>query len=159
MGYNLTIGNAIPTRPDPSDGNEGDFGWTVNMEQHPDAPCAPNDTNPGASIRWPSYSGWAGFARAVGLYDILIQKDTPGSLMRSHPGVAPIFPMHRERTRATLAAYRVLHPGIVAGFSDDPFEDDTVAIRAAATLARLEWLDWWIGWALDNCENPAMANS
>lgn len=165
MGYTLKIGNAKPVKPDPSDAPGGSFGWDVESIILPNAPAAPNDANPHANYRWPSYSVWAGFAREVGLSDLFFDKNMDGVLLDSHPGVAPLYPWHREQIDAALVAYKAKHPEAVARFAapvhgGHPFavEDEPHAAENG-TLARLEWLAWWVGWALDNCENPAFGNS
>lgn len=160
MGYTLTIGEAKPCPPDPSDEPGGSFTWDVDEMSHDDAPRAPNDANPGANFRWPSYGVWADFARDVGLYDMLIDRDGEGTLMPRHPGIAPLYPWHRDRVSAALADFRAKHPAAVARFSDNPMGGDADPMAGAnASLARLEWLDWWIRWAIDNCKHPAMSNS
>ena len=83
MGYTLTIGEAKPCPPDPSDEPGGSFTWDVDEMSHDDAPRAPNDANPGANFRWPSYGVWADFARDVGLYDIGISTGTGRSTRRN----------------------------------------------------------------------------
>lgn len=165
MGYTITIGNATPQPPDPSDAPGGSFGWTVASLVLPEAPHAPNDVNGGANYRWPSYSVWADFARDVGLHDMFFDKDGEASLMLHHPGIAPLSAWHREQTAAALAAYRKKHPTAVARFADPvvggrPFGTvESPMDGPNAALARLEWLDWWIGWALANCQHPALGNS
>ncbi len=163
MGYTLTIGNATPKPPDPSDGDEGQFSWDVDNLTLPEAPAAENDINGHANYRWPSYSVWDDFAREVGLYDMFFDKSV--GLIRHHPGVVPLSEDHRTQVAGAVARWRALHPTAVPRFADPKpnghlFEVvDHPMNGPNATLARLEWLSWWIGWALDNCEHPAFANS
>lgn len=159
MGYSLTIGNATPTYPEPSDGTEGTFGWDVETLDHPDSPAFENDANPGRNVRWPSYSVWADFAKDVGLYDLFLDKYT--GLMRQHPGVLPIFPSHLARVRESLAAYRAKYPDArprFNAFSTTPPPPDPLD-EPNANLARLLWVEWWFAWALEHCEHPAMGNT
>lgn len=162
MGYTLTIGNAVPRPPDPADGDEGTFGWGVASATHPDAPAGVNDANPRANYRWPSYSTWSDFARAVGLYELFFDKEI--GLIRAHPGIVPLLPKHRTEIDAALARWRAMHPDAVPRFADPlpghPFGVVPHPMNGPnATLARLEWLAWWVGWALDNCEHPAFENT
>lgn len=155
MGYTLTIGNARPAKPDADDTG---YRWEIAplAAPVPDAPRHPNDTNPGAPFRWPSYSAWADFTRATGLDDLFYSRD--GGLLASHPGIARLTAAHRATIDAALVAYRAAHPGAVAGFSAD-YGDTDPASLVNAQLARLEWLAFWVGWALGNCEHPAFGNS
>lgn len=163
MGYTLTIGNAVPQPPDPRDGDEGMFGWTVENLILPEAPAPDNDMNKHANYCWPSYSVWADFAQAVDLYALFFDKDF--GLIRRHPGIVPLLPHHRTEVAEALAAFRAAHPTAVPRFADPkpdghPFDVVENPMNGPnAILARLVWLDWWIGWALDNCEHPAFENS
>lgn len=160
MGYTLHIGNAIPAEPDPDDDA---FRWEIAPLSAivPEAPRAPNDTNPGAPFRWPSYSAWADFCDAVGLRDLFYNRES--GLLRSHPGIVRLNAGHRATIDAALTRYRERHPDAVAQFTGaslfPPFEAPSPGDMANAHLARLEWLAFWVGWALDNCERPALYNS
>lgn len=100
------------------------------------------------NVRWPSYGGWKDFAVEVGLDELFF--DEEHGLMRPHPGCAVLREHHESAIALALAAYRVRYPHAVAGF--DGSDED-------GALARLEWLWWWVRWALDNCERPAIYNS
>lgn len=156
MGYTIRIGNATPKPPDPRHAPGGSFDWKVGEVQLPDAPCAPNDPNGWRNYRWPSYSVWADFARDVGLYDMLIDGNADGTLMPSHPGIAPLYPWHKEQIDAALARYRQAHPNAVPKFTNEPGDR---ADEINGHLARLEWLAWWVSWALTNCKHPALENT
>ena len=80
--------------------------------------------------RWPSYIGWSEFVRATKLNDVM------NELMKSHPGIASITISHKK------------------------------AIDEAAKLqlptvhrVRINWLQYWVNWALENCEDPVLCNS
>ena len=161
MGYSITIGNAKPKYPDPSDGDEGVFDWEVDTAESPDAPDIPNDFQPKESNRRPSYSVWADFARETGLHELFFDRDY--GMMRSHPGVAPITKARCAEVRNALTRYKAENPAAIARFCTpipgSPFEvENEPNAEKNATLARLTWLDFWFHWALKNCEHPAIEN-
>lgn len=163
MGYNLTIGEAVIARDD-------DF-IRIHAESvsHPDAPAFGEPTDH-TSSRWPSYTVWADFCRQAGIEELFFgggwvvglhgggyapcsdnfHRETP--MLAEHPGVAVIMPADADYVRAALTRYQAKHPDVEPGFT----ESNNVA---AATLARLIWLDYWFDWAVKNCTNPVLANS
>ena len=154
MGYTFTIGNAVPKH------SKDDFpylsaGWEVEGMTHPDAPTFPGDEMTGNSNgRHPSYGVWSEFCRSVGLYDLFY--DERGHLHAGHPGCIGLTVEDADRITAALKAYQAtstLPPG---------FEKDW-SYRGPAnydySLARLIWLEWWVRWAVTNCETPAIENT
>lgn len=99
---------------------------------------APADGSPTdyTNARWPSYTGWTDFTRATGLF--LLFGDKVGELIPEHPGYAILTKRHQViinsayNTRSTLAKEHI---------------------------GRLEWLKFWVDWALANCKQPAFVNS
>jgi hypothetical protein len=158
MGYTLTIGNAELGRGD------WDYLAFVPSMVMDDAPHAPNDANPGANYRWPSYSSWLAFCDEVGLRDLFYDEET--GLLRPHPGCKILTPEIQEVISTALDRYRRNHPDAVARF-DAPSGRGIVADLTEPpqyppsdyALARLEWLDWWVRWAIANCEHPAIHNT
>lgn len=171
MGYTITIGQAEPSEPfyPDGDGETEQYGFTVASREFPDAPAAPGDVNPRCNYRWPSYSVWANFAREVGLHALFLGDDDSrsGGLLRPHPGVAVLRPHHAATIHAALDSYRSKHPEAVARFDvyppgTSPIDEMTGLSQhpdCDYALARLEWVSWWVDWALANCSRPAMANS
>lgn len=147
MGYSIIIGEHIP-----SDGEDLSWAQSVRLDEAP-AFAEPTDHT---NERWPSYSGWADFLEAVGLTYLsprtggyATDPDCP-PLMEEHPGSMPVLPIHLERIEAAKEAYHKRIgleklPGW--GEGQDP------------QLARLDWLVFWVRWALKNCKNPVCANS
>ena len=163
MGYTIKIGQAEPAEPEEGD---HEFGWSVATMELPDAPRAEGDPNPGKNYRWPSYGGWDAFTREIGLYSLFYEDSGDGGgLMRPHPGVIILRPEHGAFIRGALEAYRLKHPSARAGFSvfppGTPIEVEMQGgdrSNEDGCLARLEWLSWWVDWALANCSRPAMEN-
>lgn len=153
MGFNLTVGDAMPRYPDEK---HNSFGWTVREVCLPDAPAIPNDApwSQHGNQRSPLYTVWEDFTRSTGLEDLLGHTDS--ELIPYYPGVAPLTRAHADRVDAALVAFHTAHPEAVARFSaemawgggSDTGEHD-------GHLARLTWLAWWIRWAVENCAHPA----
>lgn len=152
MGYTFTIGNAVPKF------NKDDFprlraAWEVDLVEHGDAPAFANDAVTGKrNERSPGYGVWSDFARAVGLYEFFY--DETGRLHAGHPGCIAISREDADLVSAALARYRAkttLPPGF------EPW-DYAGPATCDGHLARLIWLEWWMQWAVRNCETPAIEN-
>lgn len=161
MGYTLTIGNAVPEFS--KDYGELYARWVVESTDRPDSPALPNDTNPRKNYRWPSYSGWANFCREAGIYPLFYGDDPQarGGLLENHPGCVLLTEEHYKVVADALVARKAIaeHP---PGFMLDegyPIPQDGTPGEFDAILGRLVWLEWWMRWALDNCETPAIGNS
>ncbi len=98
------------------------------------------------NLRSPSYSVWETFCRKSGLRELLLDRRV--GLMRDHPGTEEISRAHVVAVARALRAYKAAHAGAVPGFCGGQDE----------TLARLEWLAWWMTWAVDHCARPALHN-
>jgi hypothetical protein len=144
MGYDIYIGNAVCESE--RDGDELWSRWTVQGTTSDKAPVFEYDAMTGnGNSRHPSYSGWADFAEETGLTDFFFDKQE--GMLREHPGCFIITEDHYNTVKKALMLRR--GKGGKAGFGDG--ED--------YNLARLMWMEFWMRWALDNCENPAIANS
>lgn len=153
MGYTFTIGNATP-RFDKTDFPHLIAEWGVEGVARDDAPVFENDQmTSNTSSRSPSYSAWADFARTVGLYSFFF--DERGHLHAGHPGCIGITKEDADLVTATLAQYRTKAKS-PPGFEDWGYDGPD---RVDAHLARLIWLEWWMRWAVENCETPAIANT
>lgn len=163
MGYTLTIGEAqLET-------SEERIGIGARGERHDSAPAFGEPTD-GTNSRWPSYTAWHDFCREVGIHELFygsgwspderrylecpdgFHRESP--LLGHHPGAALLTVGDRQFVRSALERYRAAHPGVSPGFTDDE-----IAPPTASALARLIWLDYWIGWAVENCTNPVLENS
>lgn len=159
MGYTLIIGEFEPAFN--YDGLESYISNDVRAEKLDNAPAygEPTDYTNG---RWPSYSSWAAAMRFTGLYDIMFNEST--GLIREHPGCFPLVKEHKEIIDKAYAEYYSKYPNCKAGYSPKLneekriFEDpDWPICNNHAT--RLEWLKFWVDWALTNCKRPVFYNS
>lgn len=174
MGYDIYIGNTemelIEQYEDEDefvtpysriiDGKVCYFKPVVRKEvRQPDAPTFPNDDLTGkGNSRHPSYVGWTEFCKKAGLYDLFFNCKT--GLMREHPGHVSLEVQHAQVIEEALAKWRKDHPCARPGF-DVPYpwqEGYGVPSGNDPILARLIWLDWWVQWALKNCEHAAIYN-
>lgn len=154
MGYTFTVGNAVPVH------HKDDFPylsarWEVEHAQLDAAPSFSGDEMTGKSnMRSPSYSVWSDFCRATGLYELFY--DECGHLHARHPGCIGITQEDADFVTAALARYRAkatLPPGFEQAwdYSGPPNYD--------YNFARLIWLEFWMQWAVKNCETPAIQNT
>ena len=138
MGYRILIGNAVET-PD---------GPAIEQLHLDDAPAFPGDDDcHHLNERAESYTAWANFAEATGLHGMFFHPDH--GLLTQHPGLAPITPAHVEEVQRALQRQVKSGRGQMPGFG----------VGLDYTAARLLWLDWWMRWAVKNCESPAIQNS
>ncbi len=155
MGISITIGNAVPKMADEDDDpDDRSPRWEVVGGESPDAPSFFGEE--ASSTRSPSYGQWAQFCRSVGLVGLMGEN---GTLVPSHPGVAILRPSDLAAVREALHAWRARpwpNPERIAGFNEYDAETDP---RLDGNQARLLWLEFWIDWALKNCEHPAMGNT
>lgn len=154
MGYTFTIGNAIPVH------NKADFpdlyaSWEVEAAHDEHAPTFQNDELTGnGNSRSPSYTVWSDFCRTVGLYEFFY---TPsGQLHAGHPGCIGITKEDADFVTAALSRYSAaatLPPGFETDWDYHGPENYDYH------LARLIWLEWWMRWAVEHCETPAIENT
>jgi hypothetical protein len=109
----------------------------------------------------PSYTGWAGFAERVGLWEVFYaprsrsgvgappvwwtpegSDEERGGLLQQHPGAEALTQEH-------LAAFRDARARHVFSAGEGGTDWDRV---------RLDWLVWWTEWALAHCKYPTFCN-
>lgn len=161
MGYTFKIGNAVPKFS--KDDGYLDARWEVEPATSEEAPTFPHDEMTGnGNDRSPSYSGWADFCRDTGIYDVFY--DEHGHLLAGHPGCVMLQQSDLQRVREAREKWQkmaTLPPGF-EGFPE--FDKETQKWGSPdegkydGYLARLIWLEWWMAWALKNCETPAVEN-
>lgn len=152
MGYNITIGNAVPEFS--KEGGELWAGWYCEVVSLPDAPTFPGDEDTGNSnCRRPSYGAWQAFCKYADIYDVFY--DETNTFRGGHPGCVILKRSDLERIREArikIERASTLPPGFNEYYAVGLEKYDAI-------LARLIWLEWWMNWALTNCETPAIENS
>jgi len=149
VSYSIWIGEA---RLDEAD--EGDMTVSVRHEDLEKAPSLPHDEMTGRTNgRHPAYSGWSEFCDSVGLRKLFF--DTENGLMRHHPGCFALKRKHHQVVVRALKQWRKRYPLAEPGFGPTGLND---GVLEDCNLARLVWLEWWMGWALENCKQPAVEN-
>jgi hypothetical protein len=162
MGYTIRIGNAKPEFSKEDD--ELHACWSVEGMASDDAPTFSHDEMTGnGNARSPSYSGWADFCREAGIYDMFLEKYE--GLLDPHPGCKMLKDHHLTQVQAALQRWRPRTdkpPGFEGWPELNKATGEYEAIdrgKYDSTLARLIWLEFWMTWALKNCETPAIENT
>ena len=162
MSYDIYIGNAVLHSEWSDDYQAAE--WAVESTTHPDAPFKPDLTQSGNSCH-PGYSQWADAMRAVGLYELWF-KPWEG-LLSEHPGCKRLTREHLDAVEDARKAYSAQHPTERPGCCEcaecqrpfagknPPPHDPTLNFN----MLRLDWMAFWMRWALENCERPAVSNS
>lgn len=109
---------------------DGDNYFMANQVFLPEAPADDSPTDR-TNQRWPSYSGWDSFTKATGLQKLMDE------FIASHPGYVILQPRHKEEIDAVYAKKHTIDPD---------------------QLGRLEWLKFWVDWALAHCKCPVFVN-
>jgi hypothetical protein len=149
MGYNISIGNARVEQD--LDGVQLLAKWVVDVVTNDQAPEFPNDQVTGKSnMRMPGYSAWGDFCRESGLYRLFYGDD---GLIAYHPGCAKISAQHVAEVKKAVFSWQKAR--VESGFTAEP----GFGMGYDQILARLLWLEYWMTWAIDNCEIPAIGNS
>jgi hypothetical protein len=143
MGYTLRIGNAVINEIEHSE--ELPLLIRVENQTLDSAPIFPGCSNCGMSnSRYPSYTGWEGFLKKTNTKHIL------GKFTEKHPNCLPVTKEDVDAVFNALQLYKntaTLPPG----WSDDEKTYDY-------DLARLIWFEFWMRWAVENCETPSFEN-
>lgn len=136
MGYTLKIGELVANEIDLDDG----FYHVRLTADHQEG--GPTDSSPtsGTNSRWPSYTGWAGFCRKTGVYELFFAEYE--GLLAQHPGVAELRPEHLRAMQGAFLNLKQTKPAV--------YEEQE---------ERIKWLLYWTEWALTNCRRPVFANS
>jgi len=150
MGYNLEIGE-LEVEFDTEYGRESTIDLRVKVERGRKEPFLNvGEPTDGTNMRWPSYTSWANFAKSADLYEFFF--DDCEGLIRQHPATYPLCEEHRKIVNEKYEAFKKKYPKAIASYEDEDNE-------ANGILVRLEWLKYWINWALDNCDKPVFYNS
>jgi hypothetical protein len=165
MGYNIYIGNAElkSSWPDPADeySDPPVAEWVVEGMIHADAPYSSDSGH--SNSRDPSYTGWAEFCREVGIEEWMLKRYE--GKMGYHPGCSALTKEDASFLTTLLNDYKEKHPTEEACWCEcsscqyGKKTDIKHNPNASGTLVRLTWLTWWVNWAVENCERPAIYNS
>jgi hypothetical protein len=158
MGYTLIIGE-LETRVE----YEGLESYIVNdakdvMDDKAPAFGEPTDHS---NCRWPSYTSWHQAMRFVGLHEMMFNKKS--GLIRNHPGCVPLVKEHKEIIDKAYNEFYEKYPNCKAGYSPkinlkEGIFEDTEWSPENEWAVRLEWLKYWVDWALENCKHPVFYN-
>lgn len=153
MGYTITIGNAAPKH------HKEDFpllyaGWRVEAVALDEAPTFENDGTDNSNCRLPAYSVWSDFCRSTGLHDLFFTKEGDAGLMAHHPDCKGITQVDVDIVSNALKQYQA-KATLPAGFDKWDYQGEP---NCNGHLARLIWLEFWMRWAIENCETPAIQN-
>ena len=77
-------------------------------------------------------------------------------LLRNHPGCEPLEQAHLREVRRAIAVQKVKNGGKGPAIWND---SDQNTNNGDPAMGRLLWLEYWMAWALKDCENPALYNS
>jgi hypothetical protein len=135
--------------------------WDVERTTSPNAPVFPNDAilEPLGNWRYVHHPAWQSLAEECG-----IQEWLNGIINAQNSDV--VRSLSEEDYRIVSEAY-LLRTAFNEGkagwdYQQDMLEDNVVGnlpSRFDEYLARLAWLRFWIRWALDNCDSPAIVVS
>jgi len=156
MSYSFYIGNAVPTHG--IEDGELFARWEVTPEKHEAFEIMPNDDmTSNGNDRYPAYIAWHEFCLEAGIEEMFYDDQT--GFVSQHPGCFLLKRGHLLHVQGRLAHRRRVSdkpPGFPTYNGDWKIVD---ADKYDATLARLIWLEYWMRWALENCEIPAIQNT
>lgn len=159
MGYTLIIGELKSEVIE--QGLESYIKNYAELHEEKNAPAFGEPTDY-SNQRWPSYSSWHDSMMFVGLQDFMFNKEY--GLLYEHPGIRPIVKQHKEIIDQAYAEFYKKYPNCKAGYS--PKLDESKGIYEDPEwpmennyATRLEWLKFWVDWALENCKQPIFYNS
>lgn len=150
MGYSISIGQLEVNINE--DGLDSYISLDVASRALSGAPAYGEPTDH-MNSRWPSYTSWSDSMNFLGLQDFMFDQDT--GLMREHPGTFPLTPDHKSILDEAYTDFYLKYPNAKAGYND---EDENWP-EENGYACRLEWLKFWIDWALANCDKPVFHNS
>ncbi len=160
MGYSLTIGE-LEVDKNHEDGIDCScISFGAKGEKHDNAPAF-NEPTDFTNQRWPSYGVWSDCLRDAGMYDLFFCDG--GHLIGGHPGVRLLTKEFYEEFTKRKIAFEAKYPHVEATYGErdtkDIFHEDLSNPKCNNVYCRIVWMDYWINWAIENCETPVFANS
>ncbi len=158
MGYSIVIGELEVEKHEDDGVDTSCISFTARGEHHKEAPAFGEPTDYGNS-RWPSYGVWRNVLSDAGMEDLFF---CDGHLIGGHPGIRLITKDLYKEFSKRKQKFERLHPGVRATYGnvENPLIDrDQDNPSCNSTYCRIVWLDYWMDWALKNCETPVIANS
>jgi hypothetical protein len=163
MGYSIAIGQLEVIRHEDEDFEDGFcISYDAESVTNPDAPAFGEPTDY-TNSRWPSYTAWSKTVKFLGIYELMF--DEENGLMKNHPGYTALTQEHKAIIDAAYVSFYEKYPNAKPGYSpksrdgNDLFIEDPDWPEANGIAVRLEWLKYWIDWALANCSEPVFCNS
>lgn len=160
MGYSFTIGDLkkVVEKYEEDGVIEEYENWSAETIELENAPAFGEPTDR-TNERWPSYSAWSEFAEFTNIYD-LIYSDT-GHLIGSHPGYLELTDDFQKNLKKRKKEFEEKYPKVEATYGNKTsiFEADPNNPPENYFYCRLVWLDFWVDYALENCETPAIVNT
>lgn len=159
MGYTLTIGQLKTTIE--GEGLDTYVHHTVESVTLDEAPAF-NEPTDYTNSRWPSYGAWHDAMRFVGLHEMMFNEDD--GLLASHPGCVYLTKEHKAVIDKAHKDFYEKYPNCKAGFppkisEENKIYEDMEWPTENNHAVRLEWLKFWVDWALLNCTQPVFKNS
>ena len=151
MGYTIKIGNAKPVFKKEYD--ELYAAWEVEPMALETAPRFPGDPTKNTNERSPTYCTWSDFLDWASLKCLFYDESDGLMRFRSEGGCTVINKMDYLEIKSALYRKKLStigDPGFDEVDKPEKYSFDQ------ANLARLIWLEFWVRWALDNCETPAI---
>ena len=90
------------------------------------------------------------YCEKAGLTDVFIGN---GTMRGGHPGCFPVEIEMCNRIDFALTEWQRHHPNAKAIYEGDG------EIEENKVLCWLEWLNYWVNWAMKNCKIPVVANT
>lgn len=145
MSHDIFIGKARVQFCD-----DGELRAIVPLTYHPEAPVFPGDVpTRNTNNRDMAYSAMSEWVDAVGLRGLFFDREH--GLLRKDRCCYRLMREHHEEVLAAVAKHVAKVGQKTPGWPPDG-EDE----RYDPDLARLLWFEWWMRWALTDCETPAV---
>ena len=156
MGYSIVIGE-LEVEKHWDDGIDSScISFKARGEHHDEAPAFGEPTDH-ENQRWPSYGAWSDCMKDAGMHDLFFDE---GRLIGGHPGVRLITKDLYSEFSKRKKAFETRHPNATPTYGKaDILNGDPSNPECNSTYCRIVWLDYWMKWALENCETPVIANS